>query len=85
MMSVTAYCATGSRDADGTWPQVGYAATLDRSIPFGTHLLVPGYGEVVVHDRIGHGSDLDLYMGDTGCAARADAWGRHYLHVEWLD
>jgi 3D (Asp-Asp-Asp) domain-containing protein len=61
------------------------AATLDRTIPFGTRLRVPGFGVVVVTDRIGHGSDLDLYLGSSpGCARAARAWGRRHLVVEEL-
>ena len=81
--SVTAYCATGNRTASGAWPRIGMAATLDRSIPFGTRLSVPGVGVVTVTDRIGHGSDLDLYLGTgTACENAARAWGRRRLTVE---
>lgn len=78
---VTAYCGTGHRTASGSWPQPGDAATLDRRIPFGTLLDIPGVGRVVVTDRIGTGSDVDLYMGGPDCARRADTWGRRHLPV----
>jgi 3D (Asp-Asp-Asp) domain-containing protein len=81
--SVTAYCATGHRTASGVWPRIGMAATLDRSIPFGTRLSVPGIGVVTVTDRIGHGSDLDLYLGSgAACEHAAREWGRRHLTVE---
>lgn len=39
----------------------------------------------IVTDRIGHGSDLDLYAGgegDPGCEPRVDrAWGLQHLDV----
>ena len=79
---VTMYCETGSRTASGVWPRRGMAATLDRRIPFGTRYQVPGWGPVVVTDRIGHGATLDLYGGtDPGCPARARQWGRQQLRV----
>lgn len=82
-MDVTAYCSTGNRTASGVWPGPGMAATLDRSIPFGTRLRVPGFGVVTVTDRVGHGSDLDLYLGSSpACARAARAWGRRHLVVE---
>jgi 3D (Asp-Asp-Asp) domain-containing protein len=83
-LDVTAYVCTGNRTASGVMPQVGMAATLAR-IPFGTRIFVPGVGVVTVTDRIGHSSDLDLYMG---CGAqaqqRAEQWGRQRLTVEVL-
>ena len=82
-MSVTAYCATGNRTASGVWPSVGMAATLDRNIKFGTKLKVPGFGVVTVTDRIGHGSQLDLFLGaGAACEREAREWGRRSLLVE---
>lgn len=78
----TAYCATGHRTASGVWPAVGMAATLDRTIPFGTRLRVPGYGVVTVQDRIGHGSQLDIYLGTgAACDHAARTWGRRHLTI----
>jgi 3D (Asp-Asp-Asp) domain-containing protein len=62
--------------ANGQAPYVGAAA--GNRWHFGTVLLVPGRGEVVVKDRIGYGSDLDLYMSS---CAEAEAWGRRSLLV----
>jgi 3D (Asp-Asp-Asp) domain-containing protein len=82
LWDVTAYCATGHKTASGRWPVVGMAATLSRRIPFGTRLRVPGFGVVTVTDRIGHGSELDLYMGSgPACDRAARQWGRRHLTV----
>lgn len=71
----TAYCATGSRTTSGVWPRVGHAATLE-SVPFGTLVNVPGRGQLTVVDRIGHGSQLDLYFGaGPSCERAADRYG----------
>jgi 3D (Asp-Asp-Asp) domain-containing protein len=80
-LDVTAYCWTGNRTASGAWPELGHAAVLDRSIPFGTRIEVPGMGVVTVTDRIGHSSGLDIYMGREGCQARAQQFGRQRLIV----
>lgn len=80
-LSTTMYCATGHRTASGVWPEVGMAA--GNRWPFGTQLDVPGVGVVTITDRIGSGSDLDIFGGnDTGCEARALTWGRRSLLVE---
>lgn len=82
LLDVTAYCATGNRTASGAWPQIGMAATLDRSIPVGTTLHIAGYGDVTVTDRIGWGSDVDLYLGaGPACERAASRWGRRRLLV----
>lgn len=83
--NVTMYCSTGSRNAAGRWPQVGDVATMDRSIPFGTRVHIEGLGDYVVEDRIGYGSDFDIYGGSGDCEARATAFGRHYLRVTVYD
>jgi 3D (Asp-Asp-Asp) domain-containing protein len=46
--------------------------------PFGTRLRVEHVGVVTVTDRIGWGSDLDLYM--TSCS-EARQFGRRHLTV----
>lgn len=81
-IDVTAYCWTGNRTASGPWPQRGMAASNDY--PFGTRLRVPGVGLVTVTDHIGHGTQLDLYLGRAGCHKRATAFGRKHLRVEVL-
>jgi hypothetical protein len=77
----TMYCATGNRNAAGLWPQLGDVAVADRSIPFGTRVLING-NVYVVRDWIGWGSDFDLYGGsDAGCEQRALNYGRQHLRV----
>lgn len=78
-LDVTAYCHTGNPTASGVWPREGMAA--GNRWPFGTVLRVPGWGQVTITDRIGMGSDLDLYMGSCSKARR---WGRKHLPVEVL-
>lgn len=82
-LTVTAYCYTGSRNAAGEWPTVGTAAA--NAYPLGTRLRVEGIGAVVVEDRSAPGAtDVDIYMGGPGCAARAAEFGRRVLRVEVL-
>jgi 3D (Asp-Asp-Asp) domain-containing protein len=78
-LSVTAYCWTGHRTASGAWPAVGMAA--GNSWPPGTQLAVEAWGVVTVTDRIGHGSQLDLYLGREGCEQKARSFGRQSLRV----
>ena len=81
LADVTAYCATGSRNAAGRWPQLGDVAVLDRSIPFGTRVLIDG-NAYTVEDWIGSGSSWDLFFGsDAGCEQRALNFGRQHLRV----
>ncbi|MCW2545401.1 MAG: hypothetical protein JWM40_2953 [Frankiales bacterium] len=80
LLDVTAYCWTGNRTASGSWPRIGMAA--GNRWPLGTRLHVSGLGQVVVTDRIGHGSDLDIYLGHDGCDQRARAFGRRHLRVQ---
>ena len=49
--------------------------------PFGTRLRVESVGVVVVQDRIGHGSDLDLFYASRSACLR---FGRQQLQVEVL-
>jgi 3D (Asp-Asp-Asp) domain-containing protein len=52
---------------------------------FGTRLRVPGIGVVVITDRIGAYSQLDLFFGsDPGCEQRALTFGRRNLLVTVL-
>lgn len=81
-LEVTAYCWTGNRTASGAWPRVGMAA--GNRWPFGTRLNVETVGVVTITDRIGHGSELDIYLGRDGCERRARAFGRRHLRVEVL-
>lgn len=66
----TAYCDTGYT-ASGTWTKWG---TVAATLPFGTRVYVPGYGNGTVLDRggaVGPGH-VDLYMPNCG---QADNWG----------
>lgn len=78
-LDVTCYVATGQRTASGLWPRPGMAAS--NRWPFGTRLRIEHVGAVVVQDRIGHGSDLDLFMTSRAACVR---FGRQQLHVEVL-
>lgn len=78
-MKITSYCDTGNPMANGQMPYVGAAATLDRSIPFGT-VLVTSFGSYVVKDRIGNSSDLDIF---THSCAQARQFGVHYERVSF--
>lgn len=72
------YCPTGNRTASGKWPQRGMVATISRSIPFGTHVYIEGIGEFDVQDRIGHGSEFDIF---TPSCAEARRFGRQHHRV----
>jgi 3D (Asp-Asp-Asp) domain-containing protein len=76
VLDVTCYVATGHRTASGAWPRVGMAASNQH--PFGTRLRVQGVGVVTVTDRIGHSSELDLFMADRAACLR---FGRQRLAV----
>lgn len=84
LLTVTAYCATGNRNAAGDWPSLGTAAA--NAYPLGTRLRVASVGEVVVADRSAPGAtDVDIYLGDgPACTTAAAAFGRQQLLVEEL-
>lgn len=75
---ITMYCDTGSRTASGKWPEPGMVATASRSIPFGTRIVIEGLGTYTVEDRIGHGSDFDLF---THSCSQARIFGRQHKKV----
>lgn len=81
LRDITKYCPTGNTTASGKWPRVGMVATLSRSIPFGTRVVIEGLGEFVVEDRIGHGSEFDIF---TNSCAEADRFGRQHRRVTVL-
>lgn len=79
--SSTAYslCSSGTVMADGTGVRVGSVASNRH--PLGTRLEVldgPAAGRYTVRDRIGYGSDLDIWMAS--CSA-AIAYGRRVVAV----
>lgn len=73
----TAYCLTGYT-ASGAWTNWG---TVAATLPFGTRLYVPGYGNGTVLDRggaVGPGH-VDLYMPNCG---QAIDWGVRTERIE---
>lgn len=79
ILSVTAYCPTGNRTASGEWPHAGGAAS--NLYPLGTRLAVDDLGTYIVNDRVGWGTDVDLFFDGPNCEARALAFGRRHLRV----
>lgn len=79
---ITMYCPTGNTTASGKWPRRGMVATISRAIPFGTRVSIEGLGEFVVEDRIGHGSEFDIFTPSCG---EADRFGRKHRRVTILD
>lgn len=75
---ITMYCPTGNRTASDKWPRRGMVATISRSIPFGTRVLIDGLGTFTVEDRIGHGSEFDIF---TPSCDEADRFGRQHRRV----
>ena len=59
-LSSTAYTYTGHNMANGEKPYEGAVAC--NLVPIGTKLYIEGYGYFVVKDRIGHSSQLDIFM-----------------------
>lgn len=76
LTDVTCYVATGHRTASGVWPTPGMAA--GNRWPLGTRLAVEGVGVIEVQDRIGHGSELDLFFHSLRACRE---FGRRRLHV----
>lgn len=81
LRDITMYCPTGNSTASGKTPRRGMVATISRSIPFGTHIQIQGLGEFVVEDRIGHGSEFDIF---TPSCSEADRFGRQHHRVNIL-
>jgi 3D (Asp-Asp-Asp) domain-containing protein len=76
-VSSTAFCQIGTM-ADGHHVHAGAAA--GNRWPLGTHLRIVETGEtVVIEDRIGWGSDLDIWMPS---CAEAIAYGRREIEVK---
>jgi 3D (Asp-Asp-Asp) domain-containing protein len=77
---VTAYCTTGTT-ASGTYTSWG---TVAATLPFGTHVYIPGYGAGTVLDRggaVGPGH-VDVYMPSCG---QAIAWGTRIMNIQILE
>ncbi|KAF0092232.1 MAG: hypothetical protein FD141_416 [Fusobacteria bacterium] len=75
-LSSTAYTHTGNNMANGEKPYEG--AVASNLVPLGTKIYIEGYGYFVVKDRIGHGSQLDIFM-DT--YEEAIQYGRRTIKV----
>ncbi len=76
--SVTAYAPTGRRTASGKVPQPGMAAS--NTLSFGTVVRTSTGLRVVVEDRIGCCSDLDIFLPTT---AEARRFGRQRMMISW--
>ena len=83
-VSSTAYEWTGDRMASGEWPYYGAAAC--NFLPISTRVLVldgsKAGGVFVVKDRIGRGSDFDIYLGDVNIA---NQYGRQFIRIQVLE
>lgn len=80
LRDITMYC-TGSITASGKVPHPGMVATISRRIPFGTRVSIEGLGTFVVEDRIGHGSEFDLFVSS---CSEAKSFGRQHRRVTIL-
>ena len=67
---ITCYNWTGNKMANGKYPELGYVATSDRTIPFGTIIEIEGVEYEVgdrtalwVHEKFEHPT-VDIYMDD---------------------
>ena len=49
-MRITEYGWTGNKTASGKYPYIGAVATSDRTIPFGTEIIIDGK-KYIVEDR----------------------------------
>lgn len=78
LYDITKYCPTGNLTASDKVPERGMVATLDRSIPFGTSVVIDGLGTYIVEDRIGYGSEFDIF---TQSCSEADQFGREHRTV----
>ena len=75
---ITMYCDHGTM-ADGQQTHSGVVATIRRDISFGTTVVIEGLGTYVVEDRIGNGSEFDVW---TPACSTANDFGRHRLRVQ---
>lgn len=77
MHDITMYCDHGTM-ANGQQTHPGAVATIRRDIPFGTTVVIEGMGTYVVEDRIGNGSEFDIWT--SACSTALD-FGRHRMRV----
>lgn len=69
--TATSYCLTGTM-ADGTSTRPGSAASNRHPLGTRIRLTRPAHGRKnwVIRDRIGHGTELDLWVGSCGKAIK---------------
>ena len=72
----TAYTHTGGNMANGEYPSVGAVAC--NLVPLGTKIYIEGLGYYTVKDRIGGGSQLDIFMNTE---AECLNYGRRMINV----
>jgi 3D (Asp-Asp-Asp) domain-containing protein len=79
MVIATSYCLTGAM-ADGSHTRMGSVA--NNQYPLGTKITIDppflGRRHFVVRDRIGYGSQLDLWAPSCGQSIR---FGRHRIRM----
>ena len=75
-LNSTAYTHTGGNMDNGEYPYFGAVAC--NLVPLGTTIYIEGLGNFVVKDRIGHGSDLDIFMNTYD---ECMAYGRRTVNV----
>lgn len=75
--TITAYTNTGSPTSSGVWPRYGMVAS--NHWRFGTRLLIEGLGIFTVTDRVGHGTDIDVFLPTRYDCIR---FGRQYRRVQ---
>ena len=78
-VEATAYTWTGNKMANGLYPTEGYVAS--NKLPLGTKIYIPEMGQhYIVGDRIGHSSELDIYMDSRN---KAINFGRKNLIITY--
>lgn len=82
-VSSTMYCLRGTT-ATGIPVAPGVVATDPSTIPLGTRMYIPGYGDGVAADTGGAviGWTIDMWVAS---CARADAWGRRTITITLYD
>ena len=80
-MQSTSYTYTGNNMANGQWPAYGYVAC--NALPLGTQIYVKELNDIfIVGDRIGHSSDLDIFLETY---QEAIQYGRQNVSIYPLD
>lgn len=79
LYDITAYTHTGYRTASGKWPVHGMVAS--NLVPLGTRVRIGNLGIFTVEDRVGGGTDYDIFLETRSECIR---FGRKHLAVEVL-